>query len=61
MEKSNEPCCEDCANNDMKCWDRVLKTVESIKDSEQRRHQKLIEAGTKVRDAVEEFLNGREN
>ena len=61
----DDPCCEDCRgkkisckDGDQKCWDGVLQMVEDIKADERKRHTKLVGSATKVRTAVEEFLNG---
>lgn len=37
------------------CWDTAIYV---IKQEEAKRHQKLIDASTKVRDAMKEFLDG---
>ncbi len=60
----DDPCCEDCRGKDIsckdgdtKCWEGVLQMVEDIKATERERHTKLVDSATKVRAAVEDFLN----
>ena len=37
------------------CWDTAVYT---IKQEEAKRHQKLLTAGAKIKETVEDFLNG---
>jgi hypothetical protein len=42
------------------CWDSYYLELYDNKQEEKERHQLLLEAGSKARAAIEEFLNGAE-
>lgn len=43
------------------CWDSYYLELYDSKQKEKERHQLLLEAGEKAKEAVKEFLNGQES